>query len=138
MGEKIKIVLDTNIYISALGWNGAERKLINQCFAGNFKLFISKEILEEINKVLNYPKFAFSEEEKTAFLNLINENAIKAHPKETLDLIKEDPPDNRFLECALEAHADFIISGNRHLLDLKEFKGIKILNASGYLKMIEL
>lgn len=139
MGEKtkkIKIVPDTNIYISALGWNGKERALINKGIGGYFNLFASTEILEEIKKVLNYSKFDFSDEEKTAFLNIIAENFVIIQPRKTLNLIKEDPLDNKFLECAVEARADFIVSGDRHLLTLKEFNGIKILNASGFLKNI--
>lgn len=139
MGEKakkIKIVPDTNIYISALGWNGKERALINKGIGGDFNLFASKEILEEIRKVLNYSKFDFSAEEKTAFLNIIAENFVIIQPRKTLNLIKEDPADNKFLECAVEARADFIISGDKHLLTLKEFNGIKILNASDFLKNI--
>ena len=64
-----KIVIDTNVYISALGWAGSPHELFCECLEGKVKLYISREIVEEIVKVMDYPRFAFSEEEKGRFLS---------------------------------------------------------------------
>jgi uncharacterized protein len=82
-----------------------------------------------LTKVLNYPKFRFSLEEKIKYLGLISEVAIIVEPKERIDTIRAHPPDNKFLECAQECGASFIITGDDHLLNLKEYKGIVILRA---------
>jgi predicted nucleic acid-binding protein len=63
---------------------------------------------------------------------LIRGAAHVVEPRERLDVIKEDPPDNRILECAVKARADFIVSGNKHLLKLKEFRGAIIVRAPGF------
>lgn len=132
MGKKI--VIDTNVFISALGWNGPERKLVKYCKAGIFDLFISEHIYKELTKVLQYPKFKFSNEDQIEFLALISEVASVVEPKESVDVIKEDPKDNRILECACESKAEAIISGDKHLLKLREFREIKILRASDFLR----
>lgn len=135
--KKIKIVVDTNIFISAIGWNGCEKLIIKACTDGIFKLLISEQILEEIKQVLNYSKFYFIEKaEKDWLFEAIDETACFVKPVRSLNIIKEDSTDNKFLECAVEAKADFIISGDRHLLNLKEFQGIKILRATNFLNRV--
>jgi uncharacterized protein len=124
-----RIVLDTNVFISALGWKGWEHKIFGECLNGAFTLCISKEILQELTKVLNYPKFRFTLEEKIEYIEIITEVAIIVEPKERIDIINAHPPDNKFLECAQESGALFIITGDEHLLNLKEYKGIRILRA---------
>lgn len=135
---KIRIVTDTNIYISAAGWKGREWLLIKACTDEIFELFISFEILYEIERVLNYPKFNFIEKiEKDWLFDVISETAHFVKPVRKLNITKTDLTDNKFLECAIEAKADFIISGDRHLLDLKEFQGIKILRTPDFFEKIQ-
>lgn len=81
-------------------------------------------------------KFDFSEEQKTKFKNLILEVATFIQPKEKVDVIKEDPDDNMILEVALAGNVDYIITGDPHLLKLKEFKGIKIVKARDFIEQI--
>jgi len=132
MGKKI--VVDTNILISALGWDGPQRKLYRLCLRGNFELCLSRSILHELVRVMGYSKFKFTKEETASFLNSILEIATILNPRKKLRIIKEDPPNNRVLECAVEVGANAIISGDNHLLQLKEFKGIKILSAAEFLE----
>ena len=133
MGKK-KITPDTNIMISALGWNGNERRVIELGLSGKIQLCLSLEILDELQRVMDYPKFKFTEEQKKEFLSEILEVAtiheIGNHEK----VITADASDNIFLETALAADAQFIVSGDRHLLNLEEFKGIRILSARDFLK----
>jgi putative PIN family toxin of toxin-antitoxin system len=132
MGKRI--VVDTNVLISALGWNGAERRLIKHCTEGLFELVISSQLLKELERVLQYKKLKFEKEEQIEFLTLISKLALMVEPKETLDVISADPPDNRVVECACEGCAEIIISGDEHLLQLSEFRGIKIMRAPDFLK----
>ena len=85
-------------------------------------------------RVLDYPKFNFSEEEKSRFKALISAAATFVKPTTRLDIIKEDPSDNMILECALVSNADFIISGDEHLLGLANFRGAKIVSAGFFMK----
>ncbi len=134
MGKK-KIVLDTNIYISAFGWYGAPRTVFERIFDKEFELITSFDLLFELERVLNYPKFNLTETQKQRFLELIAEIATLLETRLGIDAIKNDPTDNRILECALEGNAGYIITGDEHLLKLKNFRGIKILSPEEFLRM---
>ena len=130
-----KIVLDTNILVSAIGWKGAPRKVLDLCIDNKLEIIISKELLDEFINVIYRPKFDFIQEDtKINIIRYLLTLSDYVEPKIKLNIIKEDKKDNKFLECALEGNAKFIISGDSHLLKLKEFEGIKILNASKFLK----
>ena len=133
----MKVVLDTNILISALGWLGNSRWIIGQIIDKKLNLAISLDILDEFHGVAARLKFEFSEEEITDFIDSIMEVAELVVPVEKLEIIKDDPSDNKILECAIEARVDYIISGDRHLLKLKEFKGIKIVTAAQFLTIFQ-
>ncbi len=130
-----KVALDTNILISALGWRGNPHKILQRVIEGELELFMSDEQFEELSRVLEYPKFAFSEDQKRRFKALISEIATFVRALKRLDIVEDDPSDNRILECALVANLDFIISGDEHLLSLGELGRMSILNASDFLKI---
>jgi len=132
MGKKV--VLDTNVFVSALGWKGASREIFKGCIDGDLELFISTEIFNEIKRVLNYPKLKFSQDEIDGFLDQILEvgNLIEATVK--VEKIKDDPTDNKFLECAVTVDADNIISRDPHILKIKEFEGIRIISPDDFMK----
>jgi uncharacterized protein len=130
-GQEI-IVIDTNVLVSGLGWKGKPRELLNQVENGNFLLIISDKQFEEIERVVKYSKlnFDFLKREKILeFLRKISSlliSSIKVN-------LSRDPNDNMILEAAIEANADFIISGDQDLLVLKEVNGIKIVTVSKFL-----
>jgi putative PIN family toxin of toxin-antitoxin system len=84
---------------------------------------------------MNYPKLNFTEEQKTKFLEILFEVSHIVDTKLELNIIKNDPTDNMLLECAIESGANYIISGDSHLKELKEFKGIKILPVAKFLEL---
>ena len=131
-----KIVIDTNVYISALGWGGSPHELFCECLDGKVKLYICREIVEEIVRVMDYPKFNFSEEEKGKFLSQILEIAEVIEIHRRVDIVKDDPSDNIFLACALEAGAEYLVSGDPHLRKLKQYEKIKIISAEKMLKTL--
>lgn len=133
-----RIVADTNIYISALFWRGNPYKLIHLCFEGKAKLVVSKPIIEELERVLlTEEKFRMEREDVAMYSRIILSNADLVAPNFTLKVIEKDPADDRILECAVEGEADYLISGNKHLLEVKEFQGIKIITAKQMLEILE-
>lgn len=132
---KVKVVIDTNIYISALGYIGPEREIIKKAIRGQFSLYASKSILEEVYKVLDYPKFAFSITQKNSAKLILTEIVKIIDTPLKLELIKNDPSDNKFLECALAADANYIVSGDRHLLKIGSLGKTIILKSRDFLKL---
>ena len=130
MGERL--VLDTNVLISALGWRGVPRDIVRLCLTGRCVLLLSPEILSEVERVLRYPKFKFTPIQIDAYLEQLTEAAELIQPDRQVDAVAEDPSDNRFLECALAGRADVIVSSDRHLLDLESFENIPILRPQAY------
>jgi putative PIN family toxin of toxin-antitoxin system len=133
-----RIVVDTNILISALGWkDGNPRKTLDRCIQGKCKLIESIDLIKEFLAVIQRPKFDFiSEDEKAEFLLEFIHICDTIEPKRKITLIMDDPNDNLVLECAFEGKADYIISGDEHLLKLKEFEGIKIISAADFLDLV--
>ncbi len=122
------LVLDSNVYISAIVFGGKPRLIIEAALAGKIRLAVSEAILLEIQAVLRDAKFGFS---AAAAREIGVEIAALAEPVETgeaISMILEDPADNRILECAVAACAKAVISGDRHLLNLQSFRGIPILS----------
>ena len=129
---KTKVVLDSNILISALGWKGKPRVIFEKCLHGELELITSPHQLDELIRVMNYPKFNFTEEQKLTFLGIITAIATVVEITGKREVIEKDPDDDIILETAVIGKADNIISGDPHLLSLKEFAKIKIITASKY------
>ena len=129
-----KVVLDTNVLISAILFGGFPRKCLELAIEGEIELYISKEIIREVEGVLSREKFNIAEENLRYIISSLDSIAEFVNPKNKLDIIKKDPQDNKILECAIESEADFIISGDTHLLELSEFQKIKILETADFIK----
>ncbi len=134
---KIRVVLDSNVLISALGWNGKPKDCFELVLNDEIIPFTSSNLLEELYKVMDYPKFGFTKEEKEKFLKIFLKKAFIVEPENKLEVINKDQSDDRVLECALEANVDFIVSGDSHLLNLKKFRGIKILPPDQFIEKIK-
>ena len=134
MGKK-KVILDTNILISAIGWDGNERLIFKKFLNKEFEVLISQKQFEEIKRVLDYPKLKFTEHQKSRFLTILSETAMVHNISITLNIIKEDPEDNMLLELAFETDADYIVSGDSHLLKVKRFMSTRIVTASEFLSL---
>ena len=133
----MKIVLDANIFISAFFWGGNPKMVLDRVIEGVDKLFITREILDEIAKVLGRPKFHAGKEGVDYFITSIEEISSKVIPKQKIANGSRDTTDNKYLECGITAHVDYIISGDIHLLELREYERIKILTAKNYLEIIK-
>jgi len=137
-----KVVIDTNIFVSSLiKKDSVPARLIQLWRENAFLIIISVQILEEIKRVLQYPhiknKYKLTDEEITLAVATIEKDAIVLVDVLELDVIKEDPDDNKVLACALEVRADYIISGDKHLLALEQYENIPIVRVQEYLNILE-
>lgn len=131
----LKVIFDTNIFISALHWTGTPWKIYERWLNAEFHLVTSKEILSELSRVLE-DEFDWAHEETQELCSLTNELADLVIPRQKLHIITLDPEDNKILECAIEAQADYIVSGNKHLLKLGAYKSIQIITARQFLDLL--
>lgn len=132
----IKIVADTNILISALIYGGICEEVLKLVREKNLELLISPEILAEFAEVL-YRKFKFSPEKTKEAITRIRKLSTLVIPVKKVVVIKKHDSDNRILECAVEGEVQYIVSGDEHhLLPLRKYRGIKILNPTEFLKII--
>jgi len=131
----MKIVLDANIFISSFFWGGNPRAVLERAIRNIDELYISKEILDEIEEVINRPKFHAEKNAIEFYIKSIEEIAHKIVTKTKLTRGSRDKKDNKYIECALAANADFIISGDIHLLEIKEYGKIKIVTAKEFLEL---
>ena len=134
----IKVVADTNVYISAILFGGKPEEIRKLAREGKVELLISETILAEIAGILKR-KFNWFDWQISEVIKDIKSITTLITPILTLSVIKEDEPDNRVLECAIEGNAEYIISGDvHHLQPLKEYRGIKILSPAQFLKFLKL
>jgi len=129
---KPNVVLDTNVLVSSL-WRGGCWDVVRQWRDGRFTLAVSPAVLQEYLQVLGRFVNASLLDEWTEALTDPSRTVL-VKPVKSLDAVKDDPTDNRFLECAVEAHADVIVSGDRHLLSLRSFRKIPIVTPASFLK----
>lgn len=131
----MKIVLDTNILISATLWNGSvAQKTLFKLIEDDAKIYISKEIILEYENVL-VRDFNYSKEEVNNIVKIILKFTTLTIPKEKIRVVKEDPADDKIIECALEILADYIITYDKHLLKLLTYKNIKIITPEEFRKI---
>ena len=131
----MKVVLDTNIFISGIFWKGASNKVILNWKESKFTLVASLEAVLEIIKVLKDFKIRLSDDMIKEWIDLIRRNSIIVEPKEKIEAVKDDPKDSIFIETAVAGNVDYIISQDNHLLKLKEFRGIKIVTPEEFNKI---
>jgi len=136
-----KAVLDTNVWVSALIWGGRPSEVVHAAEDGMIKIFASKEIIEEISQVLEYPKIKrVYEAAGMRYEELIEtiigiSKLVNASLKVTL--IAEHPADDKFIECALAAGAGYIVSGDRHLLKKAGYEKIRIVPVGEFLGILK-
>jgi len=132
-----RIVLDTNVIISAILFGGKPRRVLDLVISGSVDCTLSIAILDELRDVLQRPKFGFHADLCLHIIEELHGACDIISPSMSVNVIRSDPDDNRILECAVEAHAHFIVSGDSHLLDLGTFEKISILSPAEYLKEFE-
>lgn len=134
----MEVVLDTNVLVSStLIESGKPFRILKKVETGEIELFLSPEIIQELEDVLLRDKIPFGEEKVKEFVEKIISISTVVVSEKNFQVIDEDPEDDKVLEIAFETGVDYIISGDSHLLDLKDFRGIKILSPDGFLEVSE-
>lgn len=138
----LRVVVDTNVLVSGvLSKKGAPAELLDAWRAGRYTLLSSPEIIAEVRAVFHYPhirdKYRLSEDEIESIITLLELNSVVVSTDAELsEVISDDPKDEMFLACAQKGNADFIVSGDHHLLDLGFYKTIPILSARQFMEML--
>lgn len=139
----MRVVLDANVLISAIiSSRGSPAQILSYWQEGELDLVVSLPILEELDRVIHHPKlqarYDLREELVQEFLVLLGRRAAMVEPEERLAVIERDPTDNRYLECALAGEAQYLFSGDSHLLNLEQYEGIRILTPTEFLALLKL
>ena len=131
--QNLKVVIDTNVFVSALHFGGTPRKVVDLMWKKAIEVYISPFIEEEIERVL-VSRFEWDKHMVDQVINSINEYAIMVEPEVTVSIIDAKKTDNRILECAVAGKVDCLVSGDKkHILPLKEFHEIKIMSPAEFL-----
>ena len=136
----MRVVADTNTIVSGLLWQGNPRRVLDAARAGTLLMYTNAALLAELEEVLQRPKFA----QRLALAGVTSHTLVFGYaalarlvePAEIAPAIIADPDDDAVLACAVAARAEIIASGDSHLLDLKEYKGIPIVTAAQLLTRI--
>lgn len=123
----MNVVLDTNIFVSGIFWKGESNKTLLAWRDGKFNLVTSLDIILEIIRILKDFKIQLPGGLIKEWTDLIVTNSIIVKPKEKINIVKNDPQDNMFIEAAVAGMAEYIVSQDNHLLQLKSFQNIKIV-----------
>jgi len=134
----VRVVIDTNLWISGLLWRGLPGKVLRLAEAGQVELCMTPAMLAELAEVLAYERF----QPRLAQLGLTTSDLVAyalklasvfdVPPGEAI--VAADPDDDVFLHCARAAQAEYLVSGDHHLLDLGEYAGVPILAAREFLE----
>jgi len=133
----MRVVVDTNVLISGILWEGNESRILRSCKTNELTNAISPQMIRELEEVISSEKFRLTEREVDNILELVLSFSTMVFPTIKIDFIKSDPSDNMILECAVDGKADYIVSGDRHMLNIKRYKNIPILNAKDMLKIMK-
>jgi len=129
----MRVVCDTNVLISGLLFGGNCRAILALVSEGKINGFTSNALISELEDVLSRPKFGLTGQQVGAILDLVRQTFVSVLPRERLSVIADDPDDDAVLEAAVAAEADWIVSGDVHLLRLGSFRQIRIVSPADLL-----
>ena len=133
-----RVVIDTNIFVSGtVSSKGSPRKILDFARKGAFRvvtsLSINHEILEVLHREHIYTKYGLNEKVIDDLASFLYEGTILTEDAYEVSRVKKDDDDNKFIGCALEGEAAYIVSGDDHLLSIKHYRGIQIIDANSFL-----
>lgn len=132
----LKVVVDTNVFISSF-FGGIPREIINYWKKGEITLCLSQEIIEEYIEVLN--RLGLKEKNEIQSLTKLfaeGYNSIFTTKTPNIEVVEDDPDDNKFIECAVALDSKIIISGDRHLKNLKKYIDIEIMSPKKFIEIM--
>ena len=129
--------VDTNVLISGILFGGTPGEIVAAASEGLFTLALSPPIIEELEQVLLRPKFGLNPEAVRILVDDIESAALIVQPRKSHRVVAEDPDDDAIVDCAVEAHAAYIVSGDAHLTGLGSIAGIDIVTPTEFLQITE-
>jgi len=136
----MKITTDTNVLISSTFWEGASDKIMQKVENREVELVLSKELISEFTKVLDYDEIKDKIKDKNLEVRRSVEKIVSistiVEPKQRFEIVKNDPDDNIVINCAVEGNVDYTVTQDDHLLKIKDFKGIKIVKPEEFLDIL--
>jgi len=133
----LRVVFDTNVLISGIGFGGKPWQCLVEVFVGDVELLTSEAAIAEFERVLGYDHLPFSPAEQERFPELLRNESTVIDPGVSIEAVDDDPDDDVFLECAVDGDADYVVSGDPHLIDLGSFEGIPILTPAAFVERLE-
>jgi putative PIN family toxin of toxin-antitoxin system len=134
--QQIRTVVDTNVFVSAFLYpHRPISQIVRYALLRRYRLLISPALVNELGRVMDESAGSDARVNRKKLKVLIRAAEIII-PKTALNVIEDDPPDNRILECAVEGKADVIVSGDRHLRRLKSYQGIPVVRPVDFLRML--
>lgn len=122
----MKIVLDTNVFISGIFFRGPPSQILRAWKNKRLQIVLSQEILTEYQRVAESLMFKYPSIDILPIIDLVMVHGAFVDTEDVDITVCEDPDDNKFIECAIASDTNIIVSGDKHLLKLKGFKGIKV------------
>jgi len=132
----MKIVIDSNVFVSSFFWGGHPREVFERVINGFDELYITDEIIKEITSVMKSSKFDVNSIEIEDYIKIIEKYSEKIALKNVPKSISRDNDDDKILQCGLDGNVDYIVTGDKDLLVLREYKTIKIFNPKDYLETV--
>jgi len=135
----MRAVLDTNVLISGVIATGVPHELLLKGFDHEYGIVISVETLTEFREtLLKYPeRFHMDEDDVQKEVETIRYFAEFVDPQEDIAAVEDDPDDDKFLEAAVAGDVDYLVSGDRHLLDLDSFRGVEIVEPRTFYERLD-
>jgi putative PIN family toxin of toxin-antitoxin system len=133
----LKVVLDTNVLVSAVVYGGNPRKVLQAAISGAVDLSVSETIIKELQQVLQRPRFGLSVQFIQNTIAELTSIAEWVVPTKHHQLVDEDPSDNFVLDCAVAAEADYLVTGDDHLIRLKACGSVRIVNSQQFVEILE-
>ncbi|OQW50618.1 MAG: hypothetical protein A4S09_02150 [Proteobacteria bacterium SG_bin7] len=133
-----RVVVDTNVVISALTAGGTPQKIIQAWIMGEFLAIMSTELRQEINTVFNRSKFIKPDKKRRALLGTLFNQALMVLPQPISDIAFPDKNDHFLFELAITAQATIIVTGDKALLNIKRVKGIEILSPQQFCQKLRI
>ena len=129
-----RVVFDTNVLVSATLSKGKPYRVLELAECEEVTSIMSQDIVNELDDVLSRERLPFEREQIDEFVGKVLSTSEMVTPETNLEVIEDDPDDDKILECAVAGNADYIISGDSHLLDIGEYRDIRVLNPDQFLE----
>lgn len=127
------VVYDTNVFVSGFGFGGKPDECFSLALSGGVELVLTPDILHELAVVVEYDRLPFTVTEGHTFVGIVADTARIVEATVSVDAVDADPDDDKFLECALVADAEYLVSGDGDLLELESYRGVEIVQPADFL-----